>query len=385
MLCYLGSRRILVFVLILFTILPSSDLRADDNCPSRSKARFIVINMSCSEVRAAAQHQMTTLSCEDLSHHVEEMKQGALTNITCDDFRERSLATVMSKSCGQLGATNEAECNRRRAELLSDLRTTPCAKLREGVVSELQQTSCAQIRAIILENIQSAGCPELRAQLLDLVNSVDCAEMHALPLFDRLPSIGTNNEMTEFRLTNGIVIGIPKSWIVLAGQQQRKIDAETHRLLDLSGIGSQVDRLIVATSPLHTSYAYTDVVISSENTYSQPQLQNFTNQDLSAYDAATKAVISNMLNSAGGRMLSWLGTRVERFAGHWALVSSYRRADLGRDTRPTKGPIRVTLTTIPFGIKAITVTVSYTELGRTSEWQETTNAIRASFKFEDGG
>ena len=186
-------------------------------------------------------------------------------------------------------------------------------------------------------------------------------------------------------LGQGLEIDIPKSWRILAGEYTKDLDSLVQRALDLSRITVKTGTLIAATSPLTTSWAYAEVRVTVERTFSQSQVASLSASDMAEYDASTRVALQAMLQSMGGQILKWHGTT--RHSSHelTSLVSEYTRAPAAsKSPRPSSGPIKVQVVVFPFTSRAVSLSLSYTDAGQSPQWQSTMAKIRSSFRIRPG-
>jgi len=185
-------------------------------------------------------------------------------------------------------------------------------------------------------------------------------------------------------LGQGLEIDIPKSWRILAGEYTKNLDSLVQRELDLSRITAKTGTLMAATSPPNTTWAYAEVRVTIERTFSQSQVRTLSASEMGQYDASARAALNAMLQSTGGQILNWYGTTHNSSHGLTSLVSEYTRGPDAKSPRPGSGPVRVQVFVFPFTSKAVSLTVSYTDLGQPAEWQPTIAKIRSSFRIRPG-
>lgn len=186
-------------------------------------------------------------------------------------------------------------------------------------------------------------------------------------------------------LGRGLEIDIPKSWRILAGEYKKDLDSLVQRTLDLSRITTETGTLIVATSPLNSTYAYAEVRVTIERTFSQSQVAAFSASEMAAYDASLRAALHGMLQSLGSQILKWHGTTRHSSEGVTSLVSEYTRSPPpDKSPRPSKGPVRVQLVVFPFASRSVSLSLSYTDVGQPPPWRSTISRIRSSFRIRPG-
>jgi hypothetical protein len=370
-----GTVSLVASLLLLLGIGPAAF--ADDVCErERGELRYYALQMSCDQVRAAAQAYVSGVECDVLKAWVEETARQAATSLTCDQLRENATARVQQMSCGDLFARSETDCETKRADALRQNREIRCSELRKGIMSEAQQFSCERVRWVMLQNQDAAPCSELRDGLASAVASAECRHLVGIRAAWSTRQSATES-LVRLVLPEGLEIKIPKSWSLIVGDHKKEVDAMVQRTLDLSGIVASTGTLISATS---TTFAYAEVRVTSETTYSQTAVSRLAPVDISAYDAALHSNLQTMLRNQAVGILEWYGTRRESMGGLTCLISEYRRSPTGgRSVRPAEGPVRAQVVYFPLGSRSISLALSYTDVGNPPTWQATIGQIRASF------
>ena len=263
-------------------------------------------------------------------------------------------------SCGDLFSRSETDCQEKRADAVRKIREIPCSEFRKGIISEVQQYSCQQIRWVMLQNQFAAPCSELRDGLVSAVTSAECRHLARIRA-----AWSTGQSVTES---------------LIVGDQKKDLDAMLQRTLDLSGIVASTEALMSATSPRSTTFAYAEVRVTTETTYSQTTVSLLAPADISAYDTTFHSQMQMMLRNQAIDLLEWYGTRREFMGGLNCLISEYRRNPPGgRSVRPAEGPVRAQVVVFPLGTRSISLALSYTDVGNPPTWQATIEQIRASF------
>lgn len=357
---------------------------AEDRCElGRKDLRYRALQMSCDEVRATAQAYVSRAECDVLKTSAEQNARQTAATLSCDQLKEKALAEIQRLSCGDLFAQNESDCRMKRENTVRQIRKTPCSELRKGLLAEMQKFSCEQIRWVMIQKQDAASCKELRDELVSLTDSSECQGLTSLQAAwaTREPATGSFVTLT---LPEGLEIKIPKSWSLIVGDYKRELDNMVQRTLDLSGIAARTGTLVSASSPRSTAWAYAEVRVAIENTYSQTQVRNLTPSDIAAYDVLAQRTLETMLQNLGGRILKWYGTRRDSISGHTCLISEYRRSEPsgGQKIRPEGGPVRGQIVYFPLGSRSVSLTLSYTDLGDPPAWRATVDQIRASFTMK---
>src|SRR5712692_3962061 len=217
--------------------------------------------------------------------------------------------------------------------------------------------------------------------MLTVIEGQACSEVLSTFAFLQTPRKAEESFVTV-RLPHAISVDVPRSWNVMIGEEKKELDTLVQRTLDLSGITTLGGSLLAAKSPLHTTWAFMEVRVTFENTYTQSVTANMSQTELEAYDSYLRLVTENISKSLGEEILEWFGTKKDRLNGLTVLVTEYKRTPPPDPStvRPSRGPVRVQVNVVPLGDKDIGLTVSYTAT-EAAKWQPILRHLRSSFRI----